>query len=90
VDGHGRDHDHCFALREQDGGHCFSLRERGDGQRRHETIRYARPFPGTRVLAAFIGIIITADIHHFDFAAFVFQFIVHAFLHQRCASAQIT
>ncbi len=26
-----------------------------------------------------------ADIHHFDLAAFTFHFIVHAFLHQRCA-----
>ena len=29
--------------------------------------------------------VITADIHHFDLAAFTFHFIVHAFLHQRCA-----
>src|SRR5690606_7538809 len=40
---------------------------------------------GTRINGAFVRIIITADIHHFDLAAFIFQFIVHAFLHQRCA-----
>ena len=43
------------------------------------------PFPGTRVMGTFIRIIITADIHHFDLAAFTFHLIVHAFLHQRCA-----
>lgn len=32
----------------------------------------ASPFPGTRVMGAFIRVIITTDIHHFDFAAFVF------------------
>jgi hypothetical protein len=42
-------------------------------------------FSGTRIFGAFIRVIITADIHHFDLAAFVFQFVVHAFLHQRCA-----
>ena len=42
-------------------------------------------FSGTRILGAFIRVIITADIHHFDLAAFVFHFVVHAFLHQRCA-----
>jgi hypothetical protein len=42
-------------------------------------------FSGTRICGAFIRVIITADIHHFDLAAFVFQFVVHAFLHQRCA-----
>ena len=42
-------------------------------------------FSGTRILGAFIRVIITADIHHFDLAAFIFHFVVHAFLHQRCA-----
>jgi hypothetical protein len=50
--------------------------------------RWSRTAPtlsGTRILGAFVRIIITADIHHFDLAAFILQFVVHAFLHQRCA-----
>ena len=37
------------------------------------------PFPGTWVMGAFVRIIITADIHHFDLAAFIFQFVAHQF-----------
>ena len=36
--------------------------------------------PGTRLMGTSVRIIITADIHHFDLAAFIFQFVVaHSF-----------
>ena len=44
-------------------------------------LSWASPtFPGTRVMGTSVRIIITADIHHFDLAAFIFQFVVaHSF-----------
>ena len=42
-------------------------------------------FASTWILGAFIRVIVTADVHHFDLAVFVLQFVAHVFLHLLCA-----
>ena len=42
-------------------------------------------FTSTWILGAFIRVIVTADVHHFDLAVFVLQFVAHVFLHLLCA-----
>ncbi|EFE09753.1 hypothetical protein CIT292_05909 [Citrobacter youngae ATCC 29220] len=42
-------------------------------------------FTSTWILGAFVRVIVTADVHHFDLAVFILQFVAHVFLHLLCA-----